>query len=74
MKKNIVFALSLLAIAASCAVDESYNMDFAGEYYPSEEEGAYEPADGDRFDEIRENPFVKTSENDKSTFSVPLYR
>ena len=70
MKKNIVFALSLLAIAASCAVDESYNMDFAGEYYPSEEEGAYEPADGDRFDEIRENPFVKTSEDDKSTFSV----
>ena len=70
MKKNIVFALSLLAIAASCAVDESYNMDFAGEYYPSEEEGAYEPADGDRLDEIGENPTVKASENDQTTFSV----
>ena len=35
------------------------------------EEGAYpQPEEGDRFDEIEDNPFIKTSEQNVSTFSI----
>ena len=71
MKIEKIIAISLLVIASSCSMDESYQMDSSYDSSISGGEDEYsEPSAGDRFDEIRENPFVKTADNDKSTFSV----
>jgi len=74
MKKNIAL-LSALLLIASCSKGE-YAMD--GYYYEKNYEGmAYENSEypeeepsGDSFDKIVENPFVSTSEEPVSTFSV----
>ena len=70
MTIRMIAGLLTLSMAVSCMMSEDYDAFGYGEFYPSEagDEGYVDG--GDSFDEIRENPFVKTSENDKSTFSV----
>ena len=71
--KKIIVALSVIALLASCDVGY-YDMD--GMYYRNsalmlnENPGEGEEPGGDRFDKIVENPFVETSEEPVSTFSV----
>lgn len=71
--KKIIVALSVMALLASCDVGY-YDMD--GMYYRNsammlnENPGEGEEPGGDRFDKIVENPFVETSEEPVSTFSV----
>ena len=66
----MIAGLLSLSMAVSCMMSEDYNAFYDGEFYPSEAGDEGYDDGGDSFDEIRENPFVKTSENDKSTFSV----
>ena len=70
MTIRMIAGLLSLSMAVSCMMSEDYNAFYDGEFYPSEAGDEGYDDGGDSFDEIRENPFVKTSENDKSTFSV----
>ena len=60
-----IAALSLAVY--SCAI--SNDSDFLG-YAPGMNETAEAMTGGDRFDKIAENPFVKTKDQNVSTFSI----
>ena len=70
----IIIALAVAAIVVSCSVDGYYDYDIAGGavYYKDTAEAevieGQEP--GDNFDQIRENSFIKVSEEPTSTFSI----
>lgn len=66
MKKLFLLAL-LAALFASCANENDSPMDYKPEY-----DGLSngEPANGENYEEYAENPFVFTSEEPTSTFSV----
>lgn len=72
---SVMLSASLLVSAVSCSMDGQ--MDYNGTYedslgapgagfgeLPSEDMG------GDRFDSIEENPFIKTADQNVSTFSI----
>lgn len=64
---HLLCAVSLSIAAASC------DMGIMSDAYYPEMGSAMEetdPEEGDRFDEITDNPFIKTSEQNVSTFSV----
>ena len=73
MKRLIhLFAAALVSFAAvSC-----YKADMDGFFYPEfgipivDNTDDPNPEDGDKFDEIKDNPFIKTSEQNVSTFSI----
>lgn len=67
-----LFSIALLgATVISCA---KYSMGDGLAYpefgYAAEDPGAPDPEEGDRFGEITDNPFIKTSEQNVSTFSI----
>nr|MCR4570291.1 von Willebrand factor type A domain-containing protein [Bacteroidales bacterium] len=75
MKKNNIYMAALLALVISCDAamydmpdgfyyDSASGKMASGGDVPGEEQG------GDRFDKIVENPFVETSQEPVSTFSV----
>ena len=71
---GIIALTATLALAASCAKDSDYfpmdgmyDMNLAGNAYYNEED---EKPSGDNFNKIKENDFIKTSEQPVSTFSI----
>lgn len=69
MKKLFYF---IAVIAAACAVTSCMSDDFQLEGFLPEMDGSYTgiPGEGDRFDELKENDFVRTTDQNVSTFSV----
>ena len=69
---NLLACVLVCAFAISC----EYGAMMDGVYYPEmdgaamPEEGEPDPGEGDRFDEIKDNAFIKTSEQNVSTFSI----
>lgn len=69
---NLLACVLVGAFAISC----EYGAMMDGVYYPEmdgvamPEEGEPDPGEGDRFDEIKDNAFIKTSEQNVSTFSI----
>jgi len=77
MKKSLfLVAVATLLIAISCTNADDFPGLSMEAYYPNMpmQDGMIappdEPASGDKFDKIQDNPFIKTSENAVSTFSV----
>ena len=77
MKKTLFFAaIAALSLANSCTKGDlfGYHAMEADAAYFQQSEGMAAPQDeqgsGDKFDEIKDNPFIKASENAVSTFSV----
>lgn len=71
MKKNQIITLTMTAavLAVSCMKADYFSFD--GAYYDGmTAEGEINEVPGDNFDEIKENDFVKVSEQPTSTFSV----
>ena len=71
MKKNKIITLTMTAavLAVSCMKGDYFSYD--GAYYDGmTAEGEINEVPGDNFDEIKENDFVKVSEQPTSTFSV----
>ena len=60
MTIRMIAGLLSLSMAVSCMMSEDYNAFYDGEFYPSEAGDEGYDDGGDSFDEIRENPFVKT--------------
>ena len=68
-----IFAASLLAsVAISCTKDGFYMPDasYDASYDESLSGEPEVPAGGDKFDEIKENDFIKTADQNVSTFSI----
>ena len=69
---NLLACALISAFVTSCEyggiMDGAFYPEMDGVEVPDDEET--NPEDGDRFDEIRENPFIKTSEQNVSTFSI----
>ena len=68
-----IFAASLLAsVAISCTKDGLYMPDasYDASYDESPSGEPEVPAGGDKFDEIKENDFIKTADQNVSTFSI----
>ena len=69
---NLLACVLVGAFAISC----EYGAMMDGVYYPEMDgaampgEGEPDPGEGDRFDEIKDNAFIKTSEQNVSTFSI----
>lgn len=75
MKKYCIIALAMAAAAAAVSCSTESYFAFDGRYdasYTNKTEGepAVNPEPGDNFSEIKENNFIKTSEQPVSTFSV----
>ena len=68
---NLSAVAFLSCTAISCSIDGMGDV-----FYPEIGNSAVEdmlepnPEEGDRFDEIKDNPFIKTSEQNVSTFSI----
>lgn len=67
MKKTFIF-LFITLLCASCSMTEPSNFDGAYENGIFNETST--PINGDRFEEYQDNPFIETSENPVSTFSI----
>lgn len=77
MKKTLLLvAIAALSLTMSCSKGDMFGYYSMEANYPigAQPEGMVAPTDdpgsGDKFDEIKDNPFIKTSENAVSTFSV----
>ncbi len=69
MKKMPLHSAAVLCVAALTVSCTGF---FSDSIYPGYADGGYieSPDGGDRFEEVDENPFIKTSDRNVSTFSV----
>ena len=71
---NLLAAALVGAVAVSCSMEASMDAGMYPEYDSSAPEfdaEVVQPEEGgDRFDEIKDNPFIKASEQNVSTFSI----
>ena len=65
---NLLIAIALIPAAVSCYSSDYFYPEF--DNFASGYVDEQNPEGGDRFDEIKDNPFIKTSEQNISTFSI----
>lgn len=71
MKRSIVILMSACCLAAGCGVDNMGGF-YPGESYMPDSEAGVEPETpgGDNYNDYKDNPFIKTADENVSTFSV----